>query len=76
MNTIYTARCVQCGAYVDRYAKIEDGTKLPHEISFYDDEGLTRGRPCQGGFVSVMGRTFEQVRAAEARIRSTEAEAP
>lgn len=72
MGVIMTARCVKCGRMIDLDDGIPfaDGCAVRHQVAFFDDEGLTNIRQCDGRFVSVMGRTDEEIREAIALVRA------
>lgn len=74
MNTtgiIYSGVCVRCGAQQHRIgARIADGEVISHDTTYYDSEGLTRSNACNGAFVSLMGRTQQEIAAARATVVS------
>lgn len=57
---IYSARCTRCRHILESDHPIMDGTHAEHFASFYDGNGVAQptDTPCQGRFVSVMGRTM------------------
>lgn len=69
-SIIYSARCVRCGHQLDDTVRIHDGTVRMHEASSYNSEGLTVSRVCRGVYVSVMGRTREEIEAISVEWRA------
>lgn len=71
MTIIYSARCVRCGYMASRVGRsIADGTTVPHSAAYYDHNGLTASEGvCDGVFVSLMGRSADEIRAVTGRLR-------
>lgn len=60
---LFSAKCVRCGHMIHRDgAPITDGTSETHAAACYGHNGYTESRSCDGVFVSIMGRTQDEIR--------------
>jgi len=67
---LYTAKCCKCGHEIHQVGEpFVDGVVIDHARTDYDHNGYMVGYACHSPFVSVMGRTFEEIREVSQRWR-------